>query len=202
MRRTRFTVTVLIPSHDDPQRKVILAYDADGACNYFQRRNYVVLNVERGDYRRVERRAAAPAGGFTIDRVNLAEAIDLLGIKFPVQIKFNSRNGATLGNHRFVPRAGKFKVNPDLDTASGGMVHRIMLKSYLTPDQAGRTLWHELTHAMQAERESASAATMREAFEAWRFCSARGRGTTYLRKPIEVEAREHEPLNDDLPLAR
>lgn len=204
MKRSRYTVTVSRLGSAAIDRKVILAYSALGARQYFENRHYTVLEVERGDYRRTERAAryVPEGGGFSIDQKALAEAIELLGIKRPVQIRLNGKVGPTHGTHRWVPRSGKFKVNPNLDTATGGMLHRITLKSYLTAEQAGRTLWHELTHAMQAERESADAATMREAFEAWRFCSARGRGIAYNRKPIEVEAREHEPLNDDLPLAR
>lgn len=204
MRRTRYTFTMSHESSNDIVRKVVLCYQPDVMRRHYVECGWTVLSVERGDYRREARKQAMvpQGGGFKINQANLREAIDLLGIKLPVQIRYNGKAGPTNGTHRFAPRSGKFMHDQERDTARGGMVHRITLKSYLTADQAGRTLWHELTHAMQAERETREAQTMREAFMGWRFCSARGRGVSYSRKPIEVEAREHEPLNDDLPLAR
>lgn len=200
MRRSRFTVVWQRGGKE--HRDVILAYTAACAADYFTRRGGTIVSLTHGDYRRQAAEIAARAGGgFTIDRAALAEAIELLGLKLPVQVKLNSRFGDADGIHHFAPRRGAFKKDPSRDTAADGFVHKITVKSYLTPNGAGETLWHELAHAMQAERETAGSTTMREAFDAWKHCSARRRGVTYRAKPIEVEAREHEALNTDLPLA-
>lgn len=196
MRRSRFT------AYTDQGPKVILAYTVAQVQRYFEGCGYVVSRIERGDYRTARAQFNPPAdGGWKLDRAALAEAIALLGLSLPVKIKQTSHQGGRYGAHSFRPLRGKFFRDPSRDTAAGGMYHHITVKSWLSPEQAGRTLWHELTHAMQAERETAQATTMREQFQGWRFCAARGRGTAYRAKPIEVEAREHEPLNDDLPLA-
>lgn len=201
MRRTRFTVTYSPVDSNEIRTRDVLAYSADSAERWAEaHRGWVVLSVER--HVRRSRPAPAHGGGYRIDAAALREAQDVLGIKLPVKIVFSSRNGGTLGNHSFRPRSGQFKRNPDLDTASGGMYHRIMLKTYLTAQRAGEVLWHELAHSMQAERETVGAQTMREAFDSWSTCHARGKGIGYSRKPIEVEAREFEAWNTDLPLAR
>ena len=198
MRRQRFTVTL-----EGGVRKVLLAHYAGDARAHYERRGIVVIGVERGDYRKRERAAQ----GFRIDRDAVREAADLLGITWPIEFASTSSYGSTRGNHQLRYRGGSYRCDGNrhynLDTATS-VYHRIMVKSYLSAEQAGRTIWHELTHAMQAERATrdAGAVTMREVNEAWAGCSARGRGVTYRAKPIEVEAREHEPLNDDLPLAR
>lgn len=198
-RRTRFTAVV--QKFDvGVEQKVILAYDPGGVREYYEARGWTVIAIHRGDYRYEQ--AKRTAGGWRVNQAALKEAIDFLGIKLPVRVKQTGRRGPQQGAHYFRQRFGQFMKNPDKDTASGGFYHHITVKNYLTAEEAGRTIWHELAHAMQAERETANAATMREAFDAWKFCSARGRGITYRAKPIEVEAREHECLNDDNPLAR
>lgn len=195
-RRTRYRFTI------DGTEYHTLAYSQERAEAWMHRlypnASVVYLGTGTG---RAPRAADRPPQAFAIDQAALAEAIALLGIKLPVHVKITAHGGRTMGTHRFRAAHGTFMRDPERDTASGGMVHAIAIRSWLGVEEAGRTLWHELTHAMQAERETASATTMREQFEGWRFCAARGRGITYRAKPIEVEARDHEPLNDDLPLA-
>lgn len=193
-RRQRYTVTL-----ESGERKVILAYNGADATAWFIGRGYRVEKVERGDYHHAE--ASSPTG-WRLNQGNLREAIAFLGIELPVRIKQTGHKGGRYGAHGFQPLRGKFMKNPALDTASGGMYHNITIKNWLSPEKAGETLWHELTHAKQAEEASASATTMRAKFNAWRTCESRGNGVTYMRKPVEVEAREYEKFNDELPLAR
>lgn len=196
-RRTRYRFNVTT-SDGRVFEHHILDYDRYSAEAWFRARYATVEYLGTGMGRPPLARAPQ---AFKIDQAALAEAIALLGITLPVSVKITAHGGRTLGTHRFKAMHGTFMRDKSTDTASGGMYHHICIRSWLSVEQAGRTLWHELTHAMQAERETDRNAPLREQFEGWRFCAARGRGTTYRAKPIEVEAREHEPLNDDLPLA-
>lgn len=176
--RTRFTVTIQKGSAEI-ERRVVLCYTAQRASDYFTGRGFRVLNVQKGDYRKQQRAAAKrAAGGFTIDRKALAVAIELLELKMPVKIRYNARVGNTMGNYRF--RNG---------------VHDIMLKSYLAPEQASSTLWHELTHAMQAERAGGT-------IDTWNSFAGEQRRYTYAHRPIEIEARQMSKDKADVPLCR
>lgn len=187
-RRSRFSVTFA-----DGSRKVILAYTAQGAVDHYRRLGKRVVGVVKGDYRIDAQRAE---GGWKLDRAAYREALDFLGIKWPVEIKVTSREGSRHGAHR-------------LACVRGVVVHRITVKDYLTPEQAGKTLWHELTHAMQSERCAAKVAAdcgwderhmpISARMEAWRETDERE--GSYRTRPIEVEARKYEAYNEALPLA-
>lgn len=180
MRRTRFTATVCrLDRQDAPsEKRVILAYDPVGVRKHYNRMGYVVLDVVKGDHRREAYKAAVKSsGGFTVDRRALKDACDLLGITKPVRIRFSSKVGSTNGNYRFM-----------------GTYHDIMLKSYHSPAQASSTLWHELTHAMQAERAGGTQ-------EAWQAEHEKSKGK-YKRCPREIEARQMSRKMADVPLCR
>ncbi len=173
-RRSRFTVHFL----DGRDPSVILAHSADYARAYYTARGRDVGRVVKGDYRVKAREAAAKAsGGFKLDHAAVRDACDLLGLKLPVSIRFNGRVGNTNGNYSF-----------------DGRKHRIMLKSYRTPEQASSTLWHELCHAMQAER----AGTMAD----WAVVRREEARYPYRSRPIEREAREMSATMADVPLTR
>lgn len=173
-RRSRFTVTMT-----DGTKQVVLAYDTVGARSFFTGRGYDVRSVTAGDHRVAKRNAQTKAvGGFRLNHAAIRDACELLGVKMPVAIKFNGRVGATHGNHRFT-----------------GSSHRIMVKSYLTVQQASETLWHELTHALQAERDCGSRA-------AWVAQHSEQRRYSYQRRPIEIEARKMSEDMADLLLTK
>lgn len=177
MRRSRYTITYSPDDSNEIRRMVVLAYSIEGAQR-MRIANAVVLDVQRGDYRKQEREAKIKAeGGFRIDRQALADAIDLLGLKLPVKIRFNSRVGRQNGNYRL--RNGH---------------HDIMLKSYRTPQQASDTLWHELTHALQAERDGHGSVSV------WADVRRAQASIPYLSKPLEVEARQMSATMRDCPL--
>lgn len=73
--------------------------------------------------------------GWYLDQDAILEAIDKLGIKLHVQIKFMTakRRG---GTHRVTRKR----------------THHITVDQTTLADFASSTLWHELAHAMQAER--------------------------------------------------
>ncbi len=138
---------------------------------------------------RIENRGV---GSYRLDESALAEASEYLGLKLPIRVRYSSRAGNVRGNYRL----GR--------STSGPNFHNIMLKTYIGAEQASKTLWHELTHAMQAEREMLAAGLdLRDPAGkiAWQSADARGRGIGYSRKPIEVEAREGEKMHEALPLA-
>ena len=176
-KRTRYTVTVAHQSSNAVEKRVILAYDAQGAIKHYNSLGYIVLQIEKGDHRRKAKAAAVKAsGGYRVDHAALRDACDLLGLTMPVRIRHSSRVGNTRGNYRH-----------------GGTYHDIMLKSYLSAEQASSTLWHELTHAMQAERagsESGWAAVLRDSHGKYQRC------------PLEREARQMSRTMANVPLCR
>jgi hypothetical protein len=157
----------------NPENKLVLAYDAVGAAGYWRSKGYTVLQVREGDFVNIN-----ADSGFTVDQTALRDAIDLLGLKLPVKLRYHSRPGGTGANYR-LHRAGH---------------HNIMVKSYLTPAQASEALWHELTHALQAERAGGTT-------EAWQKVLVAHKGR-YKRCPLEIEARQMSETMKDCPLAR
>lgn len=180
-RRSRYTVT------SDRGREVVLAYSREGAATYFAQRGRRVTGVEEGDYRKPKR----PLNQWKQHHENIDRAIQWLGINFPVTITVQNHHGGRWGNHA-------------LRVDGSQLYHEIKVKSWLTPYQAGQTLWHELAHAMQAERAVArsSATTARERARAWYESEERTRDIHYRRRPCEVEARAHERHNVTTPLAQ
>lgn len=182
-RRQRYTVTF-----EDGSRSVILAHTGASADSHYRERGRIPVKVERGDYRHAEA-SAAPGDRWHLDHGAIREACEYFGLDWPVDIKLTGRQGGRYGAHTIYPnRHGHF----------------ITVKRWLSAEQASRTLWHELTHAAQVERVAARAGATapREVATAWRASPERGKGTSYLRKPSEVEAREHEALHDTLPLTK
>jgi len=178
MRRSRFTITYSPDDSNEILRTVVLAYSADSIRMRYSIPGATILGIERGDYRAKARAAAVhAAGGFTVNRQAVDDAAALLGLKLPVRIRFNSRVGRTNGNYRFK-----------------GDHHDIMLKSYRTPEQASDTLWHELTHALQAERDGRADEAV------WADVRRSQAHYSYLIRPIEVEARKMSALMKDCPL--
>ena len=141
----------------------MLAYTIDGV-----RRAFPQATVTTGDYRKAARQAEATSGGqrFRIDRHALKAACEQLQVYLPVDIRTHARVGGTLGNHQLTSNR-----------------HNIMVKSYLDADEASSVLWHELTHAMQAERAIRSG-------KPWADEVREQRRYTYSTRPIEVEARK------------
>jgi hypothetical protein len=118
------------------------------------------------------------------------DALDFSDLKLPIVVKHVNRVGPHDGSYYF-----------RYDTVSDRMYHLITIKGYLKPAEAGLTLWHELCHAMQAERETAEAANMREALNMWENYLAADNGVRYFERSSEIEAYEYEKFNGEIPLA-
>lgn len=160
-RRSRYTAFF-----EGREPSVILTYSAENAREYYTKRGYTVVRITKGDHRKqAHAREREATGGFHIDRAALKEAQRILGLKLPVKVRLHGRHGQTDGNHQFK-----------------GAWHNIMLKRYLTPEEATEALWHELTHALQAERQGTKTK--------WTAHSSNQRRYAYRIRPIEIEARQ------------
>lgn len=180
-RRSRYTIylsdeAVVI---GDPKPIVLLAYGAQDAHEWATKRyGDLVLNIEEGDYRKKARHQAIreAAGGYSVDFNKLDAVTEGLGLKWPVCIRYHARIGNTHGNYR---------LKRD---AAGNLWHDIMLKSYHDANEANNTLWHELCHALQAEKSGD--------YDSWQTFRKQQRKWTYKTRPMEIEARlfaeEHE----------
>lgn len=181
MKRTRFTVEFA-----DGTKKVCLAYTGPEASAYYSVRGWSVLRVTKGDYRKTVKRPT----GARPNRARIREAIDFLDLALPVNVRVVNHQHGCYGAHK-----AKY------DAATGQWSHDIIVKSWLTAEQMGHTIWHELAHAMQFERDAwrpgLDVFTIRRTWH-----TAYRDGTTYRRKPYEVEARSYEPHNDEIALAR
>ncbi len=197
-RRRRFIAT--LSKNGTTCQRTVLAYNEEYARRYYERAGYEVLSVDKKP--NASRAQPKPTGGgWTLDQAALDRAIEFFGLKLNVKIGTHGRNGSTRGTYSMMPTGGSVKTSGKkiygLDTATG-FFHKIQVKSYLTPEQASRTLWHELTHAMQAERTIARGGSPREIFTSWK---ASDRGVRYENKPKEVEARSYEDRAEKFPLA-
>jgi hypothetical protein len=188
MRRSRFEVTML-----DGSCKAVLAYDAAGASSFYQRRGYNVAHVAKVRPRR------GRAQGWSLDAARLAEVIEFFGLRLPVYVRFTT--GVTRGGTHCL-KAGRLLAPSARRRAHNGRVtedrlyHHVTLSRAWTAEAAGRAVWHELAHAMQAERtilaHGLSFADMATACAVVRADDARSRSYGYRERPIEIEARSYE----------
>lgn len=92
---------------------------------------------ELRDHLRLTTPATIARAGWSLDDAAILAAIDHLGIKLPVRIRFmTTKHGATYGTHYSRPGWHRVTIAQNLKRAG----------------RASETLWHELVHCMQAER--------------------------------------------------
>lgn len=173
-RRRRHTVTFA-----DGSQVVVMAYSLSGARTTAALRSMEgspITRVEKGDYRM----KLNPTGGWTLKHGALIVARDELDLGWPIHVTTSSREGETAGNYtlRWSSQAPRRALLPPCS-----FYHRIMLKSYLTPEEANESLWHELHHALQAERQGS--------MDRWlRWQGTQNRNWNYTDRPMEIEARQ------------
>jgi hypothetical protein len=166
------------------EKRVGLFYDGAQATSWYVQRGYDVLRVTKGDYRKVHR----PATGAQPNMLAVREASDFLGLMLPVKVRVSGRQGGLAGAWTAHYRAG-------------GWYHDIVVKNWLSVEDMGRTLWHELVHALQFERDSfRPGLPPREVVT--RHNKAYRDGTAYRNKPWEVEANSYMDYNSEIALAR
>ena len=205
MRRQRFRAELSHTTSNAVVSRLMLAYDADDVRDFYERCGYVVLDVRSARKKRTTERPANPP--WVKDDRAIRSACDFLGITLPVTIKPTNVAGGRHGAHQFRPtgpgvRIVRGRIHGIEHTT--GFVHHITVKSWLSVEEASRTLWHELAHAVQAERllgsDPLAASDPRAAMLAWK--TAYRDGTAYEHKPLEREAREYEEFAAEQPLAR
>jgi hypothetical protein len=173
MRRSRWTV-----KFRDGRKLVILAYSGQGVRDHYERRGQEVVSVTKGDYRARVAASAPSGGGWELSHRALKQASDQLGLTLPITVKKNGKVGGTNATYRLKPHG-----------------HHIIVKAYLTKQQATESLWHELQHAQQAERAGGTP-------ELWAAESKRQRAWPYRRRPIEIEARRTATANSHKSLTK
>lgn len=125
--------------------------------------------------------------GWVIDQDAVIEAMDLLNIQLPVRIRFTTvKRFVFTGTHRETPKQ-----------------HVITLAQNVNAEHQSATLWHELAHAMQAERYARETGLPITRFYA-EYKRGRGEwGMTYLGNKYEIEAdRIMNEHRDDLLVVR
>lgn len=177
MRRSRFTITGTRRYSTTSERSVILAYGPNDARSYYEARGWTVEKVERGDYRTREGTTTA-ARPWSFNREAIAAAFEALtGEPIPANLRLiNDRRGA--------------RTRGWFQGAAAYGPPTIKVRGNLTPEQANRTLWHELAHLAQYVRLGSPQAWLK----AWDAERAARHG--YRNRPWEVEAREWETLAD------
>lgn len=189
-RRTRYTITYRTSA--GIKQTVALGYSVEGLREHLIGHGYDVIKVVKGDFRAIPAKVVQSGGtGWTLDRRALNAAAKFLGLKLPVHVKTNSKYGGTNGTYRFKPST---KAPKGFAVANATAFHNIVVKSYLTPQQATETLWHELQHAVQAERQGSPTV--------WNIYSRDQKRYPYSRRPIEIEARKVASANAHRLLAR
>lgn len=207
-RRKRFVVTYIHKNTGETKvREVLLHPRADGTAPVFWVRElaeprWAITSILPKTH---ARKASTNTSGWQVDEDALAQALIEMKIKHPVRIKQTSHPAGRFAAHgvRAASQAPRGIRLPE----GTQTYHHITVKSWLSVDEAGKALYHELAHAMQAERvirnyllyhPHASPVDQRGA---WYAYEGRTRSTPYEERPIEIEAREYEALNTLNPLA-
>lgn len=162
----------------------VLASGEAAIRDFYETRGYVVGTIKPKPRRKT---------GWKINEAAIQEACEFLGLTLPIYFDHSSgyKNAGSYGP-RFgwaLPQAAPEHLR------RAPLVHRIMVRRFDDAEAASRTLWHELAHAMQAEREMAGGGI--RAYN--RHVDAES-VIPYKQRPSEIEAREHEELHDWLPL--
>jgi hypothetical protein len=175
-RRTRYR----IETHRGPVD--VLAYSPEGARNAAERAGYSIVTGPRP----ARKRTIQGEARWTVDDRALRAACRALGVEWDVRVT-RTKAQRTNGVHRLRVRNGR-------------PVHYITGPALADTAKATATLWHELTHAAQAERAARDAGVHHDpslANLAWCRFVRRQQRYPYSVRPIEVEARataENPPL--------
>lgn len=177
-RRRRYTVYV--GGEDTP--KVILAYDAMGAREFYEERGRYVHTVEPGDWRTNQARkleALRADGRWEFDRERIADAFEAVtGLPLPSGVRFEK-------GKRALRQEGAF----DCKIIHGFVeVTVVRIRRTLDIAAANEALWHELAHVAQYARIGDLATYIRRA-------NAEHKARLgYENRPSEREAREWQCL--------
>jgi hypothetical protein len=170
------------------EERWVVSEDPVACRTWMEKKGYTV----HGIVRRPKGGRPKPPGGWKISALALREAQVALELQFPVKIEILPHQGGKRG---------------DYQPSDDGKSHRIRIKNWLDTEQASKTLWHELTHAKQTEREiQFGERTLRPAFSRMKTnyepLPGRKKGR-YKHSPCEIEANNvAEMMYADMPLVR
>lgn len=168
----------------------VLAYSLEQAHDVLRQHGKSYTSVTRKTADVVRRKVG---GGWRLNRAGVQAVSRELGLEFPVLVKQTSRVGSQAGAHYL-----------RMD-AKGRLYHHITVKSYDTPEEANKTLRHELRHAWQAEQAIARAPEARgiaAKLLAWeRYRKSQHDNYTYRRRPIEIDANRFAAKPSTISLA-
>jgi hypothetical protein len=137
-------------------------------------------------------RSRLPAS-WEIDKAALHHAGRMLKLRWPVVV---TRTSSMKHTGRHALRAAVLEKTPR---------HYITVDKAVTAERANSILWHELCHAMQAERTAAhlgAGASAKDMLHAWSATSTRSRKHKYSNRPIELEARSYEQCAEQMKLTK
>lgn len=190
-RRTRYTVEATKGQFGQREKFDFLAMSETSGRAFLSRKGYRIHSFITAAQAVAQKQNA----GWRKSLAGLTRARQELGITLPILIKQTSRIGDQQGIH-------------SLHLENGKLHHHIIVKSYLTPEEATEVLWHELTHAAQAERAAAKvvrpedfSALSYRVKTAWTAEQIHQRDWPYSRRPIEREANENMRKFAHIPLA-
>jgi hypothetical protein len=128
-----------------------------------------------------------------VDRAAVKRASTELGVTHPVYVK-RSPGKNVKGRYHGLVKGSELHRLCEPDT----LYHYVTIAAKASADDASRTLWHELTHAAQAERD---AQFHRKYARIARMTGANGSGSdsahaAYLSIPYEIEARKNSGMHD------
>lgn len=132
---------------------------------------------ELRDHLRLQLPPTDARAGWQFDEVAFLKAIDLLGIKLPVRVRFMT---------------GRYRLGTHYARVDH---HRITIHQAGSVTVSNNTIWHELAHAMQSERwaEKAGQANPSGFYrrKTGPYVRAAGRyGASYKENRYEIEARQ------------
>lgn len=188
--RKRFECIVILGGQEIT--KLIIAPNAESVRAHYTGRGYKVKSVVPYNTAHVK---AKNGGGWKLSNAYWRKALEEFGLQLPVVVQQIGRVGDTNANYRLLMRGQEPRgvVVP----RGANLFHLVKAKSYHTAEQASESLWHELTHARQAEeaiRKSLGDDGWQRnpfaAYEAWeRKAKYQRENFPYENRPIEREAR-------------
>lgn len=187
-KRRRFKVIVVNRRNGVEEQRIFLGYTANDPYDFYFKRGYDVRSVKPV----ARRKPAAGVARWAVNQAALRRACRELDIRWPVKI--------TRTAHR--QRAGRHKLR--LATGAATPTHYITAGKLEGVGRASEILWHELAHAMQAERTAREKGALDglAMLRAWGAHSRAMRFWDYDIRPTEVEARSYEQRAVSHPLTR
>jgi hypothetical protein len=185
MRRKRYQISCITPSGETKRDVHVLAYHKDHIALLMEKEGFKILS----DPELVSSTTSTAKPAWTSDWAAVTEAKDLLKIQWPLKIT-RTFCQTRYGRHTIRYRMGDLVPR-----------HYITARKTSTPEKASQTLWHELTHASQAE-QAAEGKKGIDRVKAWIELSNKENLKPYDARPIELNARTAEYCAEHLPLTK